>query len=63
MKSRKIRRLEFILNKIEDRDSKREGHAHLFWPTHEEKQHWLEVSMGGSHGRTSSSMAGQEELA
>jgi hypothetical protein len=35
-----------------------EGCAHPFWSSHEEKQSWFELSMGGGHGRTSSSMVG-----
>jgi hypothetical protein len=30
--------------------------VHPFWSSHEEKRPWLELSMGGGHGRTSSSM-------
>jgi hypothetical protein len=57
MKSHKIRRLEFISDKIDAGDCKRKvvrirfGH-----PT--KKQAWLELSMGGGHGRTLSSMGG-----
>jgi hypothetical protein len=30
--------------------------VHPFWSSYDEKRPWLELSMGGSHGRTSSSM-------
>jgi hypothetical protein len=37
--------------------------VHLFWSSHEEERPWLELSMGGGHGRTSSSMTDNGELA
>jgi hypothetical protein len=35
-----------------------EGCAHPFWSSHKEKRPWLELFMGGGHGRTLSSMTG-----
>jgi hypothetical protein len=32
---------------------------HLFWSSHEEKQPWLELSMGGGHGGSSERKGGR----
>jgi hypothetical protein len=36
------------------------GCAHPFWSSHEEKQPWLELSMGGGHGGSSERKGGGE---
>jgi hypothetical protein len=35
--------------------------VHLFWLSHEEKQPWLELSMGGVHGQSWRSMGSSPE--
>jgi hypothetical protein len=58
MKFRKIQKLEFVSDKIEGGNSKRKIVHICFGHLTNEKQPWIELSIGRSHDRTSSSMSG-----
>jgi hypothetical protein len=57
MKSRKIRRLEFVLDKIEGGDSKRGSYASVL-VIPQRKMSFCEDLHGGGHGRSWSSING-----
>jgi hypothetical protein len=58
MKFRKIQKLEFVSDKIEGGNSKRKIVHICFGHLTNEKQPWIELSIGRSHDQTSSSMSG-----